>query len=105
MSTIAVYRQSSPNGNKYWGAMHAGNGEYFITARGYKQPISAVRQIVSPSGNKAYAGRRQHLNSFLNSMGMLNSQIPTNMLKQLVQMQDPNLFNRMMAAFILQTMR
>jgi hypothetical protein len=95
MISVSVYRQRIGNSSRYWGILHEGGGEYIMTTRGYTNPVTAVRQLFSNSNtNKAYAGRRQHVNQFLNAYGMRNSKVNTRLLRELIQQQDPNLLNR-----------
>lgn len=90
-------------GSRFWAVRHEGNGNYFMTTRGYADPLNALKQITSKRGNKAYAGRRQHVNQFLNMHGMLNSKINNNALRALVLARNRNLYNRIVAARTLQT--
>lgn len=103
MALFAVYHRSTENGDRYWGVHANANGDYYMTQRGYANPVTALRQIVS-GRNKAYAGQRQHINSWLHAHGMLHSKINSNTLKALVRMNDPNLYNRMLAAQTLSRM-
>ena len=101
--TFGVYRESTPAGNRFWAFIHNGNGNYSMTARSYPNPVTAVRQIVSPWGNKAYAGRRQHVTQFINSRRMNKVNMGT--LGQLIRMQNRNLLNKIQAAATLRSMR
>jgi len=83
--------------------MQNSGGNYSMTARSYADPIAAVRQIVSPRGNKAYAGRRQHVTQFINSRRL--NKVNMASLGQLIHMQNRDLLNRIMAASTLRSMR
>lgn len=96
-----VYFQETPGGGRYWGFRRNANGDYYMTSRGYVNPLSALRQFLTQKGNKAYAGRRQHVNSWLNQHGMVNSKVNANTLKALVRTNDPNMYKRMLAASII----